>query len=148
MNATRNVRWELDFRVNLGDTGTRFAAGLRAGTLFGTRCDGCSRVAVPAVAYCERCFEPATEWVELSGEGIVESFTVVHIAPGGPPRPYVLGVMRLDGTDGLFVHYVGGISLGEDGSPPADFGPGARVRAVWAQDRTGSITDIAHFQVL
>lgn len=147
-SETRDVRWELDFRVNLGETGARFAQGLRDGTLFGTRCDGCGRVAVPAVAFCERCFEPAGEWVPLSGEGTIDSFTVVHIAPGGPPKPYVLAVMRLDGSDGLFVHYLGGVTLGDNGTPPEGLAPGTRVRAVWAKDRTGSITDIEHFEVV
>jgi len=113
--TTRDVRWEIDFRVNLGETGSRFAQGLIDRELLGTRCDGCGRVAVPAVAFCERCLEPASEWVTVAGEGTVESFTVVHIAPGGPSRPYVLAVMRLDGTDGLFMHYLGGIELGPQG---------------------------------
>jgi hypothetical protein len=146
--TTRDVRWELDFRVNLGETGARFAQGLRDGVLFGTHCDGCGRVAVPAVAYCERCFEPASEWVELSGEGAVESFTVVHVAPGGPPKPCVFAVMRLDGSDGLFAHYLGAVTLGASGEPPEGLGPGTRVRAVWAADRRGSIADIEHFEVL
>lgn len=146
--TTRDVRWELDFRVNLGETGARFAQGLRDGRLYGTRCSGCGRVAVPAVAYCERCFEPTGDWVALTGEGVVESFTVVHIAPGGPPKPCVLAVMRLDGSDGLFAHYLGGVALGADGEPPADLGPGTRVRVVWAQDRAGTIADIEHFEVL
>ena len=146
--TTRDVRWEIDFRINLGETGARFAQGLRGGLLQATRCDGCGRVAVPAVAFCERCFEPASEWVTLTGEGSIESFTVVHIAPGGPPRPYVLAVMRLDGSDGLFMHYLGGIALGEQGEPPPELAPGLRVRAVWADERHGAITDIQHFEVL
>ncbi|NMN95900.1 Zn-ribbon domain-containing OB-fold protein [Antrihabitans stalactiti] len=138
------VRWDIDFRVKIGATAGKFLAGLRDRRIRGTRCSRCNWVYVPAQSYCERCLEPADEWVDVATSGVLDSFTVVHLAPGGPPPPFVLGSIHLDGADGLLQHYVGGVEFDDTGRP-MHLQPGQRVEAVWKPERSGSILDIEHF---
>ena len=58
---------------------------------------------------------------------------MAHHLPGAP----AFALIRLDGASHALLHHLG------DGAER--LGPGARVRAVWREERTGSITDIVHF---
>jgi uncharacterized OB-fold protein len=141
-STTSHVRWELDFHVNRGETWTRFMDGLRERTIRATRCGGCGWVFVPPQAYCERCFERTNHWLDLPAVGQLESYTIVHLAPGGPQTPFALGLIRLDGADGLLTHYV----RGEADRAPDELAIGQRVGAVWRDQREGSLLDIQHFE--
>jgi uncharacterized OB-fold protein len=72
----------------------------------------------------------------------VETFTVCHEDYKGNRKdaPSIIALIRLDGTDGGLVHWLGGVG-------PEDVEIGMRVRAVFKQRkaRTGSILDIQHF---
>ncbi|WP_026919033.1 Zn-ribbon domain-containing OB-fold protein [Gordonia shandongensis] len=142
--STEEVRWDLTFDIHLGATWSRFMAGLIDRVIYGTTCSACGRTSVPPQAFCESCFEPVDRWVELATEGVVEAFTVAQLGfTGGPTPPYVIAGIRLDGADTLLMHWLAGIDLSDDAAI-ADL-VGRRVRAVWAQERTGRILDIAHF---
>ena len=74
-----------------------FYAYVREGRLMGARCLSCGRLLVPPRPVCPSCYGSEFEWVELSGEGVIESYTVIHVAP---PRfqeeaPYIVAVVRL-----------------------------------------------------
>ena len=71
---------------------------LSEGKLMGARCRSCGRLLVPPRPVCPSCYGTEMEWVELKGEGTVESFTVIHVAP---PQfqaevPYVVAIVKLD----------------------------------------------------
>ena len=142
--TSEEVRWDLTFDIHLGATWGRFMAGLIDRTIYGTACGTCRRTSVPPQAYCESCFEPTDEWVELAQEGTIEAFTIAQLGfTGGPKPPYAIAGIRLDGADTLLMHWLSGFDLG-DGGAGHDL-VGRRVRAVWADDRSGRILDIAHF---
>ena len=143
--TTADVRWDLEFQVKLGATAGRFFAGLRDGVITATRCGGCDWVFVPPQSYCERCLTPADEWLELPPRGVVNAYTVVHIAPGGRKPPFVLATIRIQGADGLLLHHIGGVEIGADGGA-VGLKIGDQVEAVWADERHGSILDIRHFE--
>ncbi|MFI7441409.1 Zn-ribbon domain-containing OB-fold protein [Nonomuraea indica] len=118
----------------------RFLTELRAGRLVGVRtAEG--RVLVPPLEY-----DPATgdavsdEYVEVGPAGTVTAAAwVPQPLPGHPlDRPFAWALIRLDGADTALVHAV-------DAGNPKALRPGSRVWPVWRQDRTGHITDIAHF---
>ena len=74
-----------------------FYAYVREGRLMGAKCLSCGRLLVPPRPVCPSCYGSEFEWVELSGEGVVESYTVIHVAP---PRfqeeaPYIVAIVRL-----------------------------------------------------
>jgi uncharacterized OB-fold protein len=120
--------------------------GLERRQILATRCAACGRVFVPPQAYCESCFEPMDEWIEAPPEGSVEVHTVVwHGFTGGPTPPYIIAGIRLDGASTLLMHRVVGVDLDDPAGVRAQLPVGARVRAVWAEERSGQILDIAYF---
>ena len=104
--------------------------GLREGRLIASFGDG--YVSVPASPFAPDGTH-LLDTRELTPEGVIEACTVAHHLPGAP----AFGLIRLDGTSHALLHRLG------DGAE--SLGPGARVRAVWRKERTGSILDIAHF---
>jgi uncharacterized protein len=127
----------------VGDTGSRFLTALRdQKRILGNRCGECGTVFVPPRKNCGRCFRDVTEWVELGCEGVVTAHTIVRFASpmhqAEPPFAYVL--VLLDGADAGLLHIVtGGLERLENG---------ARVRALFSEERTGSMLDIDSFEVI
>lgn len=60
------------------------------------RCGRCACLAYPPGPRCPRCRTLLTDWVTLSGQGTLHSWTVVHapLVPG-LAVPYVLGEVEL-----------------------------------------------------
>jgi hypothetical protein len=144
---TQRVHWDLDYDVHLGATWGRFMEGLTAKRILANRCPECSRVFVPPQAYCESCFVRTDGWLDLPPEGAVEAFTVAWQSfRGGPTPPYAIAGIRLDGASTLLMHYVRGLDLSDPAAVREQLPPGTRVRAVWAEERTGQILDISHFE--
>lgn len=142
-----DVHWSIDYRVKLGRAWSRFMRGLRDKQLWGTKCPECRRVYVPAQDYCEACYVKIDEWVQLDPVGTLNTATIVYQGfVGGPTAPYAVGAIAIDGTDSLFMHFIGGVDLSDPDAARARLRRGLRLRAVWADERTAAITDIRHFE--
>ena len=131
------ARVHLPFSYAAGTAGSRFLEALRdRRAILGSPCSACGRVLVPGRAFCGRCFAPTEDrWVEVGPEGELVAATHAPPAahrPAGYPGAFCL--VRLDGADTAFAHWLLG---------PAE--PGARVRAVFEDERRGSVLDIAGF---
>jgi hypothetical protein len=102
-----------------------FAAHLREGRIMASRCRACGARSFPPRADCERCRSGAFEFVELSGRGVLHTFTTITAAPTGfeDRTPYTLGVVDLE---------EGGRALAELGASlsPADTRIGLAVQLV------------------
>jgi uncharacterized protein len=100
-------------------------------------------VLVPPPEFDPVTGEPLTEWVPVADEGMVVSWTWVPEPLDGQPfdRPFAYALVRLDGADSCLLHAV-------DAASQADLHTGARVRARWAAEREGAITDITGFEVV
>jgi uncharacterized protein len=145
---------QLGYTMRLG---YEHAYGHYYGTLFdgiangrhirGVQCPSCRSVLVPPRAMCEKCFVPTQQWVDLPDTGVVQGCSVVHIEFVGQrvPPPYVYAEIILDGASTRLIHTVGGLSAEE--ARAGGVRPGSRVRAVWSDRRTGSLSDIDHFVV-
>jgi uncharacterized OB-fold protein len=74
-----------------------FFAGAREGKLTGIRCTACGGVAIPPKAFCERCGKRAWETIPLSGNGTIDSFTIIRVAPRAfvGQAPYAIAAVRL-----------------------------------------------------
>jgi uncharacterized OB-fold protein len=85
--------------------------------------------------------EDLTELVELAPTGTVTTWSwVPEPRPSQPlDRPFAWALVQLDGADTGILHAV------DAGSPDA-VRTGLRVRVRWADERDGSITDIACFE--
>ncbi len=75
-----------------------FARHLKDGRLMGSRCLACGRTAYPPRADCPACRGGAFEFRELSGRGVVATFTRITAAPAGFETrvPFTIGVVDLE----------------------------------------------------
>jgi uncharacterized protein len=105
--------------------------GLREGRLVASQSED-GYVSVPASPFAPDGTH-LRETREIVAEGVIEASTVAHHLPNAP----AFGLIRLDEASHGLLHRLG------DGAE--SLGPGARVRAVWREERSGSITDISHF---
>ncbi len=142
-------RWDLPFRYTAGRVASHFLNALKEKRILGLRCFRCRRVLMPPRPFCERCFVPLEEWVEVGQEGTLEAFTVTYARfTGLPEPPYCTILVKLDGADTALQHLLGEVELADVGRMRAEVRIGMRVGAVWREEREGSIRDILHFRPL
>jgi uncharacterized OB-fold protein len=125
---------------SLGPTLGPFMTALAERRILGVRgADG--RVHVPPAEFDPQTAEPLTDFVEVADEGLVVSWTWMPEPLEGQPldRPFGWALIRLDGADTCLLHAV-------DVSAPAQLRTGLRVRARWADERSGHIRDIVCFE--
>lgn len=133
-------------RYTYGPAGERFFRAIKdEARILGTRCGRCNLTYVPGRLFCERCFDELTDWIEVGPSGTIEAVTVVHLDLDGAllEPPVWMALVRLDGADTVMYHRLSGVAA-------ADAKIGLRVEAAFkpAEDRTGSILDIAGFRPL
>jgi uncharacterized OB-fold protein len=113
------------------------------------KCPVCGRHQLPPREVCAVCRVEATEWDELGCEGTIRDFDVVYYASPDPltgetrRTPYVACWVDLDGTkgDAPLWHLL-------DAPDPSAVRAGLRVRIVFADERTGRMEDIEHFEII
>jgi uncharacterized OB-fold protein len=119
---------DLPYVYTAGPVQRAALTGFKEGRLVGSEGDG--YVAVPATP-----FGPDGRHLrdtrDLPATGVIEAVTTAHHLDGAP----VYALVRIDGASEPLLHLLDG--------PTAI---GARVTAVWRDDRAGSITDIDHFR--
>jgi uncharacterized OB-fold protein len=137
----------LPYQWALGKTWTRFFDGLTEEKIWGTKCTDCSRVYVPARAFCPECFTDMTEWVDVKPEGKIITWTLVKAKYYGQVKEpsYVVAQIQLAGTNSGFHHFIGGIDLSDFKKVRQRLKTGAKVRAVWRPEKKADIHDIAYF---
>jgi uncharacterized OB-fold protein len=120
----------------------RFLTGLRDRQIIGIRAsDG--RVIVPPMEYDPDTAEALSEFVDVAQEGEIVSWAwVKHPREAHPSdKPFAWAMVRLDGADVAMVHWL-------HADDESEVRTGARVRARWADETTGSINDIAGFELV
>ena len=116
------------------------------GTFLGARCEACGITYMPPRIYCEKCFARLeASLLEVGTTGVVHTYTLLHKNLDGSikEKPAIMAMVRIDGTDGGLVHYLGEIE-------PEDVAIGMKVEAVLKKkgERTGSIKDIKYFKLV
>ncbi|AJE49212.1 Zn-ribbon domain-containing OB-fold protein [Celeribacter indicus] len=89
--------------------------GARDGRLMFQKCGACGTVQFPPRFHCASCWEETPEWIESTGRGRVESFTVVRRAPLPEFRdkvPYVVAAVRVEEGPRMITNLVGEDALG------------------------------------
>ncbi|MDI6873444.1 Zn-ribbon domain-containing OB-fold protein [Candidatus Solincola sp.] len=139
---------EQPFPWSAGVYGSKFLTELRDNKRFvGVRCPLCGKVYVPPRRVCGPSFVELTELVTVSDEGEIVTFTVVSFSFVDPstgkkkPVPYGYAVIELDGADTYILHYL-------EETDPRSIKVGAWVKAVFEEERTGSMLDVKHFTLL
>jgi len=124
-----------------GPTIGAFLTGLRDRRIVGVRTsDG--RVLVPPTEYDPVTSEALHDLVEVGDAGTVTTWAWNDTPLAGQPfdRPFAWALVRLDGAD------TGMLAAVDAGSADV-MRTGMRVRARWADERVGSIRDLACFEV-
>lgn len=130
------VTVSFDYTRSVGPVLGRFLTGLRERRIVGGRLsDG--RVIVPPPEFDPISHVAVGDFVDLPDTGVVTSWTWVSEPVKGQPfdRPFAFALITIDGADGPWLHAV-------DVASPEDISTGMRVRARWAEERTGLITDL------
>ncbi len=134
----------LRYRWAAGVAIGRFLGGLKEGRILARKCLSCGTVGVPPRMFCEVCFRPTDEWVELQHTGRVNTVSTCYIATDASRMkdPMFPAVIEIDGAGGNGILHV----LGE--VTPKEVAIGMEVEAVFkpADQRTGDITDIRYWR--
>lgn len=141
-------KWEIDYTYAAGAHATKFFRELKENKrIFGVSCKSCRRVLMPPRPLCERCYISTGEWVEVSDTGVIETFGIVYWKfKGLPDPPYAVGVIKLGRADEGILHFIGGVDLSDPKKATDKIRVGSKVRAVWADERKGTILDIKYFE--
>lgn len=125
-----------DYTRSTGPVLGRFLTGLKQARFVGARTsDG--RVVVPPPEFDPTSHAATTDFVDLPDTGTVTSWTWVSEPVAGQPfdRPFAFALITLDGADVPMLHAV-------DVASADAIATGMRVRARWAADRSGVMTDV------
>jgi uncharacterized protein len=71
-----------------------FVDYLEKGKIMATRCIKCGKSYFPPKTDCPNCMTSEVEWVEITGPGVLKTFTTVIYGPTGfeDDAPYTLGI--------------------------------------------------------
>ena len=74
-----------------------FWEGLKQGKVYATKCKACRKLYFPPNVDCPNCLTAELEWVELSNEAELETFTHVVIRPTTfqQYKPYTIAIGKL-----------------------------------------------------
>jgi len=74
-----------------------FLERLEKGKIVGSRCKSCGEFSFPPRADCDNCLSEEVEWVDLDPEGVIVTYTTIHIPPAGfeGNEPYTICVVDL-----------------------------------------------------
>ncbi len=75
--------------------------------LLGCKCTACQKEMVPPVSVCPVCGGEDMREAVQPGEGVLYSYTVVHVGPKRFRRPLALGYVDLDNGVRVFSHLEG-----------------------------------------
>ena len=132
---------EYTYKRSVGPVLGRFFGGLRDGRIEGVK-TAAGRVLCPPLEHDPETGEATTDdWVEVGPGGTVTTWAWIAEPRDQHPldRPFAFALVQLDGADTGLLHAV---DAGEEGRMRT----GMRVRARFADERTGCIQDIACFE--
>lgn len=134
----------IPFNYTTGPALDHFFRSLQKGKLIASVCSSCGRRFCPPLSFCGRCWKPITEFVDLSGRGTLASYAILSSPVAELPDvspPVVYGLIALEGADTHLAHLV-------QSANAESLRVGAAVEAVWRENRTASILDIACFRAI
>lgn len=127
-----------------------FLEGLKDEKLIGSLCTSCGTVYIRPRYICGRCMKKIDRRTEVSDRGTVVSYSVTEPVEEGEEvfgmDPVALGFVEederiilvcvnFDGADGTLINLI----LYE--ADPEDVYPGMRVKVLWADEKTGEMSD-------
>ncbi len=82
--------------IPIGKT-LKFWEGLKQGKIYATKCTKCGKLHFQPVVDCPNCLSSEMNWIELSSEAEIETFTHVVIRPTSfqQRKPYTIAIGKL-----------------------------------------------------
>ena len=130
------------YKWTTGKAVGRFLTALRdEKKILGSICPECDTILVPPQDFCGRCFVDTPTMAPVGDWGTLQTFTLVETPLVWRPYdpPYALGAIRLEGASTDLIHVI----KVEDYFALRN---GITVKAIWGEERSGSIMDISYFQ--
>lgn len=127
--------WHFNYNYSYGRVSKFFREVLEHKTLYASRCNACAFTWSPPRGACPKCYG-SLEWVPLNGKGIIVTFTIVYVATSefDHQTPYAVGYIKLDGCDTSMYQRI----IADDLTM---LKIGSRVKAVFMDDRRGTVND-------
>ena len=102
---------------------------------------------LPPREICDVTHRLTGTWVEVKQTGTVRAMSIINLEFVGQKQapPYIYAEIMLDGALTRLIHTVAGFDMKRAKELVK---PGTRVRAVWREERTGSLDDISHFELI
>ncbi|HMJ13804.1 MAG TPA: OB-fold domain-containing protein [Polyangiaceae bacterium] len=131
---------EYTYTRSVGPIIGQFLQGLREGRIQGARTKS-GRVIVPPTEYDPFSGEEIQELVDVGTSGVVKTWAWIDEPRATNPlqKPFAWALVQLDGADTALLHAV-------DVADATRMKTGMRVRARWAEERSGRIQDISCFE--
>jgi uncharacterized OB-fold protein len=102
MPSIRSRKIEVVQDIPISKT-VKFWEGLKEGKVYATKCNACGKIFFPPNGDCSSCLSKELEWVELSKEAEIETFTHIVVRPTTfvQYKPYTVAIGKL--TEGVKV---------------------------------------------
>ena len=134
--------FDLDFTYTrtYGPVMSKFFTELKDGLVFGIK-GSQGQVICPPLEYDPQTSESLSEFVELTDTGVVTTWSWVVSPLDKHPldKPFAWALVKIDGADTSMLHAVDAGSIEAMKS-------GMKVKIRWADERVGTIRDIACFE--
>jgi len=133
--------WKPHYLISMGELSPFFREIINNKRITASKCPQCGKVWMPPRGDCPDCYEEM-EWVPLTGEGTIISCSYVyfighgHGVVGHIGLPYVYALVHMDGTDTYVSH-----GVKPEGQKMGGIRPGTRVKAVFLEERRGTLGD-------
>lgn len=131
------------FRWSVGKIMEEFYSKFREKKLIASQCEKCGYTVFPPRHICPKCYGKLEKFVELSGRGVIESYTEVWFKLDGKgsyvwlEKPEKLASIRLNGADSRIFARVEGEAK-----------TGASVEPMWKDSPEGKPSDLIGFRVI
>ncbi len=132
----------MPYKYSVGSLASKFFIDLRdKKRINAAKCPKCGFVNFPPRSVCPKCFSKVEDLVELPGTGTLVTFTQVHYdsAVQAVKPPYAIGVIKMDGADTSFVHFLGDVDF-------KNLKAGMKLEPVFTEKRNANILDIKYFK--
>nr|MDO8081100.1 Zn-ribbon domain-containing OB-fold protein [Candidatus Freyarchaeota archaeon] len=76
----------------------KWAEALKQGKLLGLKCKSCGAVFSPPSMLCRECDSEDVEVTEVKDKGVIDTYTVIHVAPLGYEKeaPYIVARAKME----------------------------------------------------
>lgn len=136
---------ENDYKWNPGPAVGRFLTQIREKELVAVRCTKTSKVFLPPQSFSPYGNIKMDRYLTITTDPVFKAGTIVYRAPWNIPEgvtvPYMLAGIGFAGADSDLIHII----VTEEAKLKA-LKPGDKLRAVWKEERTGTIRDILYFE--